>query len=95
MPKNFITKSEAKELGWDAQDGNLDEIARGKCIGGDHFGNFEKKLPDKKGRKYREDDVDYKGGHRNSKRIVYSNDGYIYYTEDHYNTFEELERGKN
>lgn len=95
LPSNYIKKNEAKNKGWNAEKGNLDKILKGKSIGGDRFGNFEKKLPDKKGRKWFEADIDYKGGHRNSKRIVYSNDGYIYYTEDHYNNFELMRKGED
>lgn len=88
LPPNFITKSEAKKLGWVSNKGNLDKVAPGMSIGGDKFGNYEGVLPD--GKKYRECDIDSDGGYRNSKRIVYSNDGCIYYTEDHYKTFELL-----
>ena len=65
-------------------------MAKGKSIGGDRFGNFEKQLPIKKGRVYRECDIDYRGGKRGPKRIIFSNDGLIYYTGDHYKTFEKL-----
>ena len=90
LPDNFITKKEAKALGWDSKEGNLDEVAPGKSIGGDYFGNYEEVLPKADGRTYHECDIDYEGGHRNAKRIVYSDDGLIYYTEDHYETFELL-----
>ena len=90
LPDNYITKNEAKDLGWVNSKGNLDEVAPGKSIGGDRFGNYEGQLPDKKGRKYFECDIDYKGGYRDSKRIIFSNDGLVYYTEDHYETFEKL-----
>ena len=90
LPDNYITKSEAKKLGWDNRDGNLQEVAPGKSIGGDYFSNYEGKLPKKSGRSYHECDIDYKGGYRNAKRLVYSNDGLIYYTGDHYEHFEKL-----
>ena len=90
LPGNYITKNEARDLGWVSSKGNLDKVAPGKSIGGDKFGNYEKLLPTKKGRQYYECDIDYEGGTRNAKRIIYSNDGLIYYTEDHYNTFEQL-----
>ena len=90
LPDNFITKNEAKDLGWVSSEGNLDEVAPGKSIGGDRFGNYEGQLPEKKGRKYFECDIDYEGGYRDSKRIVFSSDGLVYYTEDHYETFEKL-----
>ena len=95
LPSNFITKSEAKKLGWDSSKGNLDEIAKGKSIGGDKFSNREKILPTKKDRKYIECDIDYNGGFRGSKRIVFSNDSLIYYTEDHYKTFTLLYGDEN
>ena len=90
LPDNFITKKEAQALGWESKEGNLDEVAPGKSIGGDYFGNYEEVLPDAEGRTYHECDIDYEGGFRNAKRIVYSDDGLIYYTEDHYETFEVL-----
>lgn len=90
LPDNFITKKEAKALGWVSSEGNLGQVAPGKSIGGDYFGNFEGNLPEEKGREYHECDIDSDGGYRGAKRIVYSNDGLIYYTEDHYETFELL-----
>lgn len=90
LPDNFITKNEAKKLGWDAQKGNLHKVAPGKSIGGDIFRNREKKLPDKKGRVWYEADINYTSGHRGKDRILFSNDGLIYKTEDHYKTFEQI-----
>lgn len=90
LPENFITKKEAKKLGWVSQEGNLGEVAPGKSIGGDYFGNYEGMLPEKDGRDYYECDIDSDGSYRGSKRIVYSDDGLIYYTEDHYKSFELL-----
>ncbi len=89
LPDNFITKKEAKQLGWSG--GGLEEFAPGKCIGGDYFGNYEELLPVKKGRKYTECDIDTLGkSKRGAKRIIFSNDGLIYYTADHYESFELL-----
>ncbi len=89
LPDNFITKKEAQELGWPG--GDLSEYAPGKCIGGDRFGNYEGLLPKKNGRTYYECDIDTLGAKtRGAKRIIYSNDGLIYYTEDHYESFELL-----
>ena len=86
LPDNYITKKEAKALGWPG--GGLDDYAYGKCIGGDYFGNYEEKLPSKKGRSYYECDIDtLHADSRGAKRIVYSDDGLIYYTENHYETF--------
>ncbi len=90
LPKNFVTKQTAEQAGWIASLGNLDKVLPGKSIGGNRFGNYEKILPDIKGRKYYECDIDYIGGKRNAKRIVYSSDGQIYYTGDHYSTFVQL-----
>lgn len=90
LPPNYITKSEAQDLGWVASKGNLWKVAPSKSIGGDRFGNREGLLPTAKGRKYYECDIDFDGKYRNAKRIVFSNDGLVYYTEDHYETFELL-----
>ncbi|MBO4948912.1 MAG: ribonuclease [Peptococcaceae bacterium] len=90
LPDNFITKNEARNLGWDSQVGNLDEVAPGMSIGGDTFGNREGLLPKADGRKYYECDVNYEGGYRGEERIVYSSDGLIFYTDDHYESFEQL-----
>ena len=90
LPSNFITKDEAKELGWVNSKGNLHEVAPGMSIGGDYFGNYEGKLPEADGRDYYECDINYTGGYRGGERIVYSDDGLIYYTGDHYETFELL-----
>ena len=90
LPSNFITKKEAKKLGWVSNEGNLWEVAPGMSIGGDYFGNYEGNLPKAKGRDYYECDIDTNGSYRGAKRIVFSNDGLIYYTEDHYETFELL-----
>jgi len=92
LPKNFITKNEARDAGWNSSEGNLPEVCPGMSIGGDRFGNYEEALPKKKGRKYFECDINYnpKKGHRGAERIVYSNDGLIYYTKDHYRSFELL-----
>lgn len=86
LPGNFITKKEAEKLGWTG--GSLEPYAPGKCIGGSHFGNYEGLLPDGN---YKECDIDTLGKKkRGAKRIIYSDDGRIYYTPDHYETFEQL-----
>lgn len=90
LPSNFITKNKAKELGWDSSKGNLGKVAPGMSIGGDKFGNREGLLPKQDGRQYYECDIDSDGSFRNAKRIIFSNDGLIYYTEDHYESFELL-----
>lgn len=89
LPQNFITKNEARDLGWEG--GGLEDIAPGMCIGGDRFGNYEELLPKASGRRYTECDIDTMGADsRGPKRIVFSNDGLVYYTEDHYESFELL-----
>ena len=89
LPDNFITKKEAQALGWPG--GSLEPYAPGKCIGGSRFGNYEGLLPEKEGRTYTECDIDTLGAEsRGAKRIVFSNDGLIYYTGDHYESFELL-----
>jgi hypothetical protein len=93
LPRNFITKSEAKKLGWPG--GGLDDYVYGGCIGGDKFSNFEGSLPRIKGITYKECDIDTM--HKNKrgvKRLIYSSGGSIYYTPDHYNTYELLYSGE-
>lgn len=89
LPNNYITKKEAQALGWDG--GSLEPFAPGKCIGGSRFGNYEGLLPEAPGRYYTECDIDTLGkSKRGAKRIVFSNDGLIFYTDDHYESFELL-----
>lgn len=89
LPSNFITKKQAEALGWSG--GSLENYAPGKCIGGSYFGNYEGLLPAKDGRTYTECDIDTLGASgRGAKRIVFSNDGLVYYTDDHYESFTLL-----
>lgn len=91
LPSNYVTKKEAKKMGWVASKGNLRDVCKGCSIGGDvYYIDHEKVLPLKEGRDYHECDIDYEGGTRNAKRLVYSNDGLIFYTDDHYKTFTLL-----
>lgn len=90
LPDNYITKEDAMGLGWDAQKGNLWEVTDRMSIGGNRFGNREKLLPEADGRQYYEADVNYEGGYRGAERLVYSNDGLVFYTEDHYESFDQL-----
>ena len=90
LPPNYITKAQAEKLGWDNTKGNLWKVTQQKSIGGDRFGNREGLLPKASGRQYYECDIDYRGGYRGAKRIIYSNDGLIFYTDDHYKTFKPL-----
>ena len=90
LPENFITKKEAQRLGWDSSRNYVGDVAPGKSIGGDRFGNYEGRLPQVDGRQYFEADCYYTGRKRNAYRIIYSNDGHVWFTADHYNTFTEL-----
>ena len=90
LPKNYINKKEAMSLGWEASKGNLWDVTDEMSIGGDYFGNREKRLPVKQGRSYYECDINYEGGYRGAERLLYSNDGLVYYTGDHYETFDKL-----
>lgn len=89
LPENFITKKDARALGWSG--GGLERYAPGMSIGGDRFGNYEGLLPEAKGRQYYECDIDTRGASsRGAKRLVFSDDGLIFYTEDHYEHFTQL-----
>lgn len=90
LPLNYITKAKAQEMGWDPEKGNLSDVLPGMSIGGSAFGNYEGNLPRATGRRYFECDIDYEGGYRGAKRLMYSNDGLVFYKEDHYKTFEQL-----
>lgn len=93
LPDNFITKKEAQQLGWTG--GSLEPYAPGCCIGGSRFGNYEGLLPEADGRAWTECDINTLGAKsRGPERIVFSNDGLIYYTGDHYQTFELLYGGE-
>lgn len=93
LPPNFLTKDEARDLGWVSSEGNLWDVTDEMSIGGDEFGNREGLLPDDGVRVYYECDVNYCGGFRGSERIVFSDDGLIYYTGDHYESFDQLYDG--
>lgn len=89
LPANYITKNEARELGWEG--GTPEAYLEGAAIGGDRFGNREGLLPAASGRSYTECDIDTLGkSSRGAKRLVFSNDGLYFYTDDHYESFCEL-----
>lgn len=90
LPDNFLTKNEARQLGWDSSQNYVSDVAPGYSIGGDKFGNYEGLLPDASGRKWYEADANYTTGPRGAERILYSSDGLVYYTNDHYQTFTEM-----
>ncbi|MEF9476630.1 ribonuclease domain-containing protein [Chryseobacterium sp. RRHN12] len=87
LPDYYITKNEARKQGWNPSKGNLCDVLPGKAIGGDHFGNREGRLPD--GEKYFEADVNYHCGGRNADRIIYTRNGDVYLTKNHYKSFEK------
>lgn len=89
LPPNYITKNEAEALGWSG--GSVERYQDGAAIGGDRFGNREGLLPTASGRKYTECDLDTLGASsRGAKRLVFSNDGLYFYTDDHYESFNEV-----
>ena len=90
LPANYVSKTKAKKAGWDAEKGNLWDVCPGKSIGGGTFYNDDGLLPEKSGRTWKECDIDYAGGYRGAKRICYSSDGLIFYTDDHYQSFTQL-----
>lgn len=92
LPEYYITKEEARERGWEPHLGNLCDVLPGHAIGGDRFGNREGLLPRSSGRLYYEADINYDCGHRTADRIVFSNDGLIYTTYDHYKTFHSAQK---
>lgn len=91
LPERYLTKRQAEALGWHPG-GDLCRVAPGHMIGGDRFGNRERRLPEARGRSWREADIDSTCSRRGARRIVFSSDGLIEVTIDHYETFEEVPR---
>lgn len=89
LPRQYLRKDEASKLGW-RPGTDLCRLAPTRAIGGDFFGNREKLLPEKRGRRYFEADLDFACGKRNADRLVYSNDGLRFVTTDHYRSFHEV-----
>lgn len=87
LPDYYITKNEARKHGWNPSKGNLCEVLPGKAIGGDKFSNRERTLPE--GEKYFEADVNYNCGNRNADRIIFTKNGDVYLTKNHYKNFEK------
>lgn len=87
LPDYYITKNEARQQGWNPSKGNLCDVLPGKAIGGDKFGNRERRLPE--GEKYYEADVNYHCGSRNADRIIFTKNGDVYLTKNHYKSFEK------
>jgi hypothetical protein len=89
LPERYVTKDEAEDLGW-RPGSDLCGVAPDGSIGGDWFGNRERRLPERQGRRWREADLDFDCGRRGAKRLVWSSDGLIYVTVDHYDSFVEV-----
>ena len=87
LPNYYIRKKEARKSGWNPAEGNLCEVLPGRAIGGDFFTNREGHLPEKSGRTWYEADLNYDCAHRNADRLLFSNDGLVFVTKDHYKTF--------
>ena len=89
LPDYFVTKKQAQDLGW--RPGSYFSripALKGKSIGGDHFGNYERRLPQNS---WKEADLDYRGNKRNAKRLVFSTNALQrYVTVDHYETFHQV-----
>ena len=92
LPDYYVDKETAKQAGWKNRKGNLNEVLPGIMIGGDIYKNKNGKLPNAPGRVWYECDINYKKGFRNDERVLYSNDGLIFVTYDHYHTFYETTR---
>lgn len=90
LPENYLTKKEARKIGWKDKKGNLADVANGKIIGGDVYQNKDGRLPQANGRIWYEADINYTSGYRGTERILYSNDGLVFVTYDHYQTFYEI-----
>lgn len=90
LPDYYMRKGEARRQGWDPAKGNLCRILPGRAIGGDRFSNREGGLPDGDGRRWFEADVNYQCGRRGADRMLYSSDGLIFVTRDHYRHFERV-----
>lgn len=90
LPNYYVSKEFAENHGWVNWKGNLDEVLPGKMIGGNIYKNIDHKLPDFPGRVWYEADINYEYGYRNNSRILYSNDGLIFVSYDHYKTFYEI-----
>ncbi len=90
LPPYYITKEEAQKHGWKSRKGNLDEVAPGMMIAGGIYWNDKDKLPNAPGRVWFEADINYTHGHRGKHRVLFSNDGLLFVTYDHYETFYEI-----
>ena len=92
LPEYYISQNEAKHLGWSSKKGNLGEVAPGKMMGGKIYKNNDGKLPSASDRTWYEADINYYGGYRGHDRILFSSDGLLFVTYDHYQTYYEITR---
>ena len=90
LPDLYLTKNEARRQGWNPSKGDLCTVLPGRAIGGDRFSNREQRLPMQAGRQWYEADVNYDCGHRDADRLLYSSDGLIFLTTDHYRSFKQV-----
>lgn len=90
LPDYYITSNEAKKFGWNPKLGNLSTVCQGKMIFGGVYKNINKHLPTNYNRIWYEADINYNNGYRGTERILFSNDGLIFVTYDHYKTFIEI-----
>ena len=90
LPDYYVNREEAKTLGWRRKKNNFGEVLPGKMLFGGEYFNDNGKLPQKSGRKWYEADINYETGKRNKSRILFSDDGLIFVTYDHYETFCEI-----
>lgn len=87
LPDYYVTKSKARSQGWSPSRGNLCDVLPRKAIGGDRFGNRERKLP--QGKRYYEADINYDCGRRDVDRLIYTLEGEVWVTYDHYQSFNK------
>lgn len=90
LPDYYVTKDYANQNGWISKKGNLSEVLPGKMIYGGIYYNENGVLPQKESRIWYEADINYTSGYRNRERVLFSNDGLIFVTYDHYDTFFEI-----
>ena len=90
VPPNFVTKTKARNAGWEASEGNLWEVLPGKSIGGGGWHNDEEVMPGESYDQWYECDINYEGGYRGAERLVYSDNGMIFYTPDHYESYARI-----
>jgi ribonuclease len=97
LPANYVTKSAAVAAGW-TPGKPVGSAIPGAQIGGDVFQNTSSILPSTPGRVWYETDVGLSSTVSRSKqpgtRLLYSNDGLLYVTSDHYNSVHPIGRWK-